>query len=107
MSTPETPTDASRGAGLTRPRLRQVGVREFRDHASQLMAAGDILAIERHGHTIGYFIPVKSAASARARAARARLEEAISEAKAAGLFDDEMLDESLAPEEALPYAPRR
>jgi hypothetical protein len=107
MSTPETPTDAPRGAGLTRPRLRQIGVREFRDHASQLMAAGDILAIERHGHTIGYFIPVKSAASERARLARARLEEAIAEARAAGLFDEEMLDVTLASTEALPHAPRR
>jgi antitoxin (DNA-binding transcriptional repressor) of toxin-antitoxin stability system len=80
-------------AGLGKPRLRPVGVREFRDHASQLMASGDILAIERHGQTIGYFIPVKSAASERARLAQARFEKAVAEAKAAGLFDETMLDE--------------
>jgi hypothetical protein len=100
MSTTTNTIDASPSAGLQRPRLRQIGVREFRDRASQLMASGDILAIERHGHTIGYFIPAKSAASEQARLAQARFEQAIAEAKASGLFDEGMLSDPLTAEES-------
>jgi hypothetical protein len=107
MSTTNTPTDSAERVSLHRPRLRQIGVREFRNRASHLMASGDILAIERHGHTIGYFVPVKQVASEQARLAQARFEQAITEAKAAGLFDEEMLSQASVPAEPLPHASHR
>lgn len=38
--------------------MRTVGVREFRDQATSLMATGETLVIERHGEPIGFFVPV-------------------------------------------------
>lgn len=37
---------------------RHIGVREFRDQATRYIASGDVLAIERHGSLVGYFVPV-------------------------------------------------
>jgi predicted nucleotidyltransferase len=36
----------------------RIGVREFRDRATRLIASGEVLAIERHGSLVGYFVPV-------------------------------------------------
>ena len=39
--------------------MRKVGIREFRDNATKLLAEGETMLIERHGHPVGYFIPIK------------------------------------------------
>lgn len=39
---------------------RHIGIREFRDGATRHIASGDVLAIERHGALVGYFVPVTS-----------------------------------------------
>ena len=39
--------------------MRKVGIREFRDNATTLLAAGETLLVERHGHPVGYFVPIK------------------------------------------------
>lgn len=38
--------------------LQQVGVREFRDRATQYLAGADPVAITRHGRVIGFYVPV-------------------------------------------------
>jgi antitoxin (DNA-binding transcriptional repressor) of toxin-antitoxin stability system len=55
--------------------MKSVGVREFRDHASKYLDTDEILSIERHGRTIGYFIPAHGEPTVAER--RARLEEAL------------------------------
>lgn len=37
---------------------KRIGVREFRDRATRLIASGEVLAVERHGSLVGYFVPV-------------------------------------------------
>ena len=76
-------------------RPRQVGVRDFRDHASQLLGSGEVLEIERHGKTIGFFIPVKLGNSTEARRALTELNEAVAEVLATGLIDEEGLSQVL------------
>src|SRR3712207_813933 len=76
-------------------RLRQVGIRAFRDHASQLLGSGEVLEIERHGKTIGFFIPIRSGSSAEARRALTELNEAVAEVLATGLIDEESLARAL------------
>ncbi len=76
-------------------RLRRVGVRAFRDHASQLLGSGEVLEIERHGKTIGFFIPVTSGDSAEARRALTELNEAVADVLATGLIDEEGLSQAL------------
>jgi hypothetical protein len=39
---------------------KRIGVREFRDRATRLIASGEVLAIERHGSLVGYFVPVET-----------------------------------------------
>jgi antitoxin (DNA-binding transcriptional repressor) of toxin-antitoxin stability system len=38
--------------------VRAIGVREFRDKASSILAGGETLVIERHGEPIGFFVPI-------------------------------------------------
>lgn len=40
--------------------MRSIGVREFRDQATSMMAAGETLVIERHGEPIGFFVPISA-----------------------------------------------
>ena len=57
--------------------MQKVGIKEFRDNATKLLAAGESLLIERHGHPVGYFIPVKKKNDAEIAKAMTRLEKAI------------------------------
>ena len=38
--------------------MRTIGIREFRDKASSILAGGETLVIERHGEPIGFFVPI-------------------------------------------------
>ncbi len=37
--------------------MRAIGIRAFRDHATKHLAGNEVLEIQRHGHTVGYFLP--------------------------------------------------
>ena len=37
--------------------MKRVGIRQFRDHATRYLAGSDVLAIERHGRPIGFYVP--------------------------------------------------
>ncbi len=37
--------------------MRSIGIRAFRDQATKHLASGEALEIQRHGHTVGYFVP--------------------------------------------------
>ncbi len=39
--------------------MKEVGVREFRDHATTYLSAGEPLAVNKHGRVIGFYFPVK------------------------------------------------
>ena len=39
--------------------MKNVGVREFRDHATTYLSGRDPIAINKHGKVIGYYVPVK------------------------------------------------
>ncbi len=73
--------------------MRKVGVKEFRDNATKLLAAGETMLIERHGHPVGYFIPVKQATQDTARNALEKLEEAAHKLlEETGLSETELAD---------------
>ena len=73
--------------------MRKVGIKEFRDNATKLLASGETVRIERHGHPVGYFIPVKPEPSAEADAAAERLAELMARAvNESGLDEDELAD---------------
>ena len=73
--------------------MRKVGIKEFRDNATKLLAAGETMLMERHGHQVGYFIPVKQRVSAEAGDAAARLAEVLERAlNESGLSKDELAE---------------
>lgn len=49
----------------------KVGIREFRAGLSDFVDADAPVAVTRHGHTVGYFIPVKENRSADLAALKA------------------------------------
>lgn len=77
------------------PKMKNVGVREFRDHATKYLAGPDPVAVNRHGRVIGFYLPLKRDED-EVRRAIARLGQAVeqvldetgmSEQELAGLFD--------------------
>jgi len=75
--------------------IKNVGVREFRDHATAYLSGPDPVAVSKHGHVIGFYIPVERDEGQAARAL-ARLGETVervlagtgmSEEELAGLLD--------------------
>jgi antitoxin (DNA-binding transcriptional repressor) of toxin-antitoxin stability system len=71
--------------------MKRVGVREFRDHATQYLASREPLEIERHGRPIGFYIPLKQANDEEVRHAVARLREAVEQVLAeTGMTEDEL-----------------
>lgn len=38
--------------------LKNVGVREFRDHATTYLSGSDPIAVSKHGRVIGFYIPL-------------------------------------------------
>jgi hypothetical protein len=39
--------------------MKNVGVREFRDHATTYLSGSEPLAVNKHGRVIGFYFPVK------------------------------------------------
>lgn len=39
--------------------MKDVGIREFRDHASSYLSAGEPLMVRKHGKVVGFYLPVK------------------------------------------------
>jgi antitoxin (DNA-binding transcriptional repressor) of toxin-antitoxin stability system len=78
--------------------MRKVGIREFKDRATALLASGETLVIERHGAPIGFFIPIRAKDRASGRAALDRLGEAVSDVlDRAGISEEELVDEIAEP----------
>lgn len=76
-------------------KMKNVGVREFRDHATKYLAGSEPLAVNRHGRVIGFYIPLERDEN-EVRRAVAKLGEAVeqvlgetgmTEDELAGLFD--------------------
>ena len=57
--------------------MHSVGIREFRDRATQLMAANETLIIERRGVPIGFFVPIVARDRRAGREALGRLGEVV------------------------------
>lgn len=72
--------------------MRNVGVRDFRDHATKYLAGDQPLAVERHGKVIGLYFPVR-ADKDEARRALDRIETTVDELLArTGMTEQEFAD---------------
>ena len=77
-----------------------VGVREFRDKASHYLSKGEVLAVEKHGEVIGYYIPVKRDEAARKAALEAFEAKLASFLEETGLSEDELAESLTVKREA-------
>ena len=74
--------------------MRSVGVREFRDRATQLMTANETLVIERHGDPIGFFVPIVARDRQAGREALGQLGELVEDVlNQTGLDEDDLVRE--------------
>lgn len=71
--------------------MKRVGVREFRDHATQYLSGQEVVAVERHGHPIGFYIPTGKTKQESLEEALERLENTVRQVLAdTGLSEDEL-----------------
>ena len=74
--------------------MRAIGVREFRDQASSILAGGETLVIERHGEPIGFFVPIAAIDRQAGRKALGRLAGLVDDViTRSGLDEDELVHE--------------
>ncbi len=74
--------------------MRSIGVREFRDQATLLMAAGETLVIERHGEPIGFFVPITAKDRRAGHEALGRLGTVVDDVMTrSGLSEDDLVRE--------------
>jgi hypothetical protein len=81
--------------------MKRVGVREFRDHATQYLAGDEVLAIERHGNPIGFYMPAGSGRQKRGVEALERLERTVERVLAQTGLAEEELSRLLDPSEPM------
>ena len=71
--------------------MKRVGVREFRDRATQFLAGDEVLLIERNGQPIGFYIPTGPSRQERFAEAVERLEQTVQRLLAdTGLSEEEL-----------------
>ncbi len=71
-------------------KLRNVGVREFRDHATNYLSGSDPVAVSKHGRVIGFYLPLKRDED-EVRHALAKLGETVEQVlEESGLSEDEL-----------------
>lgn len=74
--------------------MRSIGIREFRDQATQLMASGETLIVERHGEPIGFFVPIVAIDRPAGEAALGRLGRIVDEVlERTQLTEDQLVKE--------------
>lgn len=75
---------------MPRAKMKSVGVREFRDHATTYLSGGEPVAVSKHGQVIGFYIPVERDED-EVRRAVIRLGEAVEQVlKETGMNEEQL-----------------
>ena len=73
--------------------MKQVGVREFRDHATLYLSGDESIAVTKNGHTIGVYLPFAKQNIERRRRAIDELEKTVNRIlEETGMTEDELAD---------------
>lgn len=87
--------------------MKRVGVREFRDHATHYLSGDEVLAVERHGQTIGFYFPTGASQQESFVQALERLEQTVRRTLAETGLSEEELSLLYDLRESVPERPRR
>jgi antitoxin (DNA-binding transcriptional repressor) of toxin-antitoxin stability system len=72
--------------------MKNVGVREFRDHATSYLSGSEPVAVNKHGRLIGVYTPVKRDPKRAARALQKLGETVEAIVDETGMTEDELAD---------------
>jgi antitoxin (DNA-binding transcriptional repressor) of toxin-antitoxin stability system len=75
--------------------MKTVGIREFRDKASQYLASREVLAVKRHGKLVGFYIPIEQSNEIEIEQALKRLSETVETALEESGMDEATLSRAL------------
>jgi antitoxin (DNA-binding transcriptional repressor) of toxin-antitoxin stability system len=75
--------------------MKSVGIREFRDKASQYLASREAVAVKRHGKIVGFYIPVEQSEEIEIEQALQRLNQTVETAIAESGMDETALAHAL------------
>ncbi|NJK55269.1 MAG: hypothetical protein HC939_04420 [Pleurocapsa sp. SU_5_0] len=75
--------------------MKSVGIREFRDKASQYLASREAVAVKRHGKIVGFYIPVEQSEEIEIEQALQRLNQTVETAIAESGMDEAALAHAL------------
>jgi Mg2+ and Co2+ transporter CorA len=87
--------------------MKRVGIREFRDHATRYLASDEVLAIERHGRPIGFYIPAGASKQESFARALERLQRTVQQVVTETGLTEEELSRLYDLNEPVPDEPRR
>lgn len=71
--------------------MKSVGIREFRDKASQYLASQEVVAVKRHGKLVGFYLPVSQSEEAEIEQALSKLSQTVTKAIAESGLDEAAL----------------
>jgi hypothetical protein len=73
--------------------MKRVGVREFKDKATSLIAKEESLVIEKHGTPVGFYLPITKKNPQDMKEAVAQLEKTVAKVREdTGLTESELVD---------------
>ena len=75
--------------------MKSVGIREFRDKASQYLSSREVIAVKRHGKLVGFYIPVTQSEEIEIEQALQRLNQTVEKAIAESGMDEAALARAL------------
>ena len=75
--------------------IKSVGIREFRDKASQYFASTEVLAVKRHGKLVGFYFPVQQSDEIEIEQALQKLSQSIELAMKESDLDEDVLSHAL------------
>jgi antitoxin (DNA-binding transcriptional repressor) of toxin-antitoxin stability system len=75
--------------------MKSVGIREFRDKASQYLASREAVAVKRHGKIVGFYIPVEQSEKIEIEQALQRLNQTLETAITESGMDEAALAQAL------------
>ncbi|MGF1472744.1 MAG: hypothetical protein ACFB50_13525 [Rubrobacteraceae bacterium] len=74
--------------------MRDVGVRDFRNHVSEYLSGGELLAVRKHGRLLGFYLPARRKSDTEELQAAVRdLGESLAELRReTGLSEEELVE---------------
>lgn len=75
--------------------MKSVGIREFRDKATQYLASKEVVAVKRHGKLVGFYIPVEQSDETEIQQALQNLSQTVEVVMAESGMDEVALSHAL------------